>query len=375
MRVRTWKSSVLPAARRWESETGRKWIVPVVYRIPVSVWLWGYAAGKGVPYQRAISKYTPTWPRSFTPSNQEMRSLVAKMKLIANRDMLKDKRVLFCDDSIVRGDATARQYENLIRLWSQRGAHAYRLPSVDLRLPVYQFHFVEKRYGVDYASADQGVRGDENKNLEKYAQTGSPEYQRMVDTIAERLNLSSLKFNTLEDLYRSHRLCLNVRCVRIVSTGAAALPWKRIIRMNSACPPGTTDERGTVRRAVWSAFYIILTTALYFLLLFVVSRKAGGAGDNDTFFRGNRRSPWWAVAFGMIGASLSGVSFVSVPGMVRDVDMTYMQMCVGFFFGYLVVAFVLLPLYYKLNLTSIYTYLDVRFGKTAYRTGAFFLVV
>ena len=124
-----------------------------------------------------------------------------------------------------------------------------------------------------------------------------------------------------------------------------------------------------------SAFYIILTTALYFLLLFAVSRKAGGAGDNDTFFRGNRRSPWWAVAFGMIGASLSGVSFVSVPGMVRDVDMTYMQMCVGFFFGYLVVAFVLLPLYYKLNLTSIYTYLDVRFGKTAYRTGASFFLL
>ena len=124
-----------------------------------------------------------------------------------------------------------------------------------------------------------------------------------------------------------------------------------------------------------SAFYIILTTALYFLLLFAVSRKAGGAGDNDTFFRGNRRSPWWVVAFGMIGASLSGVSFVSVPGMVRDVDMTYMQMCVGFFFGYLVVAFVLLPLYYKLNLTSIYTYLDVRFGKTAYRTGASFFLL
>ena len=89
-----------------------------------------------------------------------------------------------------------------------------------------------------------------------------------------------------------------------------------------------------------SAFYIILTTALYFLLLFAVSRKAGGAGDNDTFFRGNRRSPWWVVAFGMIGASLSGVSFVSVPGMVRDVDMTYMQMCVGFCGGGLGVAFV-----------------------------------
>lgn len=124
-----------------------------------------------------------------------------------------------------------------------------------------------------------------------------------------------------------------------------------------------------------SAFYIILTTVLYFLLLFAVSRKAGGTGDNDTFFRGGRRSPWWAVAFGMIGASLSGVSFVSVPGMVRDADMTYMQMCVGFFFGYLVVAFVLLPLYYKLNLTSIYAYLDVRFGKAAYRTGASFFLL
>ena len=91
-----------------------------------------------------------------------------------------------------------------------------------------------------------------------------------------------------------------------------------------------------------SAFYIILTTALYFLLLFAVSRKAGGAGDNDTFFRGNRRSPWWVVAFGMIGASLSGVSFVSVPGMVRDVDMT---VCRFLFWvsrsGFRIVAFVL----------------------------------
>lgn len=77
----------------------------------------------------------------------------------------------------------------------------------------------------------------------------------------------------------------------------------------------------------------------------------------------------------MIGASLSGVSFVSVPGMVQSIDMTYMQMCVGFFFGYLVVAFVLLPLYYKYNLTSIYSYLDVRFGKRAYRTGASFFLL
>lgn len=81
------------------------------------------------------------------------------------------------------------------------------------------------------------------------------------------------------------------------------------------------------------------------------------------------------LPFGMIGASLSGVSFVSVPGMVRATDMTYMQMCTGFFFGYLVVAFVLLPLYYKLNLTSIYTYLDIRFGRRAYHTGASFFLL
>jgi len=101
----------------------------------------------------------------------------------------------------------------------------------------------------------------------------------------------------------------------------------------------------------------------------------GGKGDNDAFFRGNRRSPWWAVAFGMVGASVSGVSFVSVPGMIITENMTYMQMCVGFFLGYLVVAFVLLPLYYRLKLTSIYTYLDLRFGRTAYRTGASFFLL
>ena len=81
----------------------RKWIVLAVFLIREWVWLLGYAEGKGVPYHRAISKYTPTWPRSFTPSNQEMRSLVAKMKLIPNRAMLQNKRLLFCDDSIVRG--------------------------------------------------------------------------------------------------------------------------------------------------------------------------------------------------------------------------------------------------------------------------------
>lgn len=80
----------------------RRWIAPVVYRTPGVGMALGYAEGKGVPYHRAIAKYTPTWPRSFTPANQEMRALVAKMKLIPNRAMLEGRRILFCDDSIVR---------------------------------------------------------------------------------------------------------------------------------------------------------------------------------------------------------------------------------------------------------------------------------
>lgn len=124
-----------------------------------------------------------------------------------------------------------------------------------------------------------------------------------------------------------------------------------------------------------TAHSIIITTLVYFGILMLISRWMSGKGDNDAFFRGSRKSPWWAVAFGMIGASLSGVSFVSVPGMVTHSDMTYMQMCIGFFFGYLIVAYVLLPLYYKLNLTSIYTYLNERFSLTAYRTGASFFLL
>lgn len=120
---------------------------------------------------------------------------------------------------------------------------------------------------------------------------------------------------------------------------------------------------------------IIVVTVAYFALLLFVSRRAGGRGGNGAFFRGNRESPWWVVAFGMLGASVSGVSFVSVPGMVGAQNMTYMQMCIGFFFGYIVVAYVLLPLYYRLNLTSIYTYLNLRFGGRAYHTGASFFLL
>ena len=119
---------------------------------------------------------------------------------------------------------------------------------------------------------------------------------------------------------------------------------------------------------------IIITIGIYFLVLLVISRLTGRRG-NDAFFRGNRQSPWPIVAIGMVGASLSGVTFVSVPGMILTGDMTYMQMCFGFFFGYLLIAFVLLPLYYKYNLTSIYSYLGTRFGSCGRKTGAWFFLV
>ena len=125
-----------------------------------------------------------------------------------------------------------------------------------------------------------------------------------------------------------------------------------------------------------SGTLILLIIAVYFsvllLISFITSRKST---DNDAFFLGNKKSPWWVVAIGMVGSSISGVSFVSVPGMVRSIDFTYMQTVFGFFFGYLVIANVLLPLYYKLNLTSIYTYLDTRFGKRSYKTGASFFLL
>ena len=121
---------------------------------------------------------------------------------------------------------------------------------------------------------------------------------------------------------------------------------------------------------------ILIIIAVYFSILLLISYLVGRkSSDNNAFFLGNKTSPWWVVAIGMIGSSISGVSFVSVPGMVGKLDFTYMQTVFGFFFGYLIIANVLLPLYYRLNLTSIYTYLEQRFGKYSYKTGsAFFLL-
>ena len=120
---------------------------------------------------------------------------------------------------------------------------------------------------------------------------------------------------------------------------------------------------------IFSVF--VIYTALLFFIAHFTSRKS----NNDAFFKGNRKSPWFVVAYGMIGASLSGVTFMSVPGGVYTGQFTYMGIVLGYVIGYAVIALVLLPLYYKLNLTSIYSYLEMRFGVHSERTGAAFFIL
>ncbi len=115
---------------------------------------------------------------------------------------------------------------------------------------------------------------------------------------------------------------------------------------------------------------VILTIAAYFLLLMLVGRLSSRGADNSTFFTGGRTAPWPVVAFAMVGAMISGVTFISVPGMVVGKGYAYLQMVLGFIVGYIVIAFVLVPLFYRRNLISIYGYLEERFGRGTYRTGA-----
>ena len=163
----------------------------------------GYAEGKGVPYHRAISKYTPTWPRSFTPSKQEMRSLVAKMKLIPNRAMLEGKRLLFCDDSIVRGT----QLRDNVKVLYEYGAKEVHIriacPPLIYACPFVGFTASKSPLELITRRIIAELEGDADKNLEKYATTGSPEYEKMVSISAERFGLTTLKFNTLETLIES----------------------------------------------------------------------------------------------------------------------------------------------------------------------------
>lgn len=119
----------------------------------------------------------------------------------------------------------------------------------------------------------------------------------------------------------------------------------------------------------------IIVVLVYFALLFAFSRWTGRHATNETFYRADRQSSWYIVAFGMVGASVSGITFVSVPGMVLTSQMNYLQTCMGFILGYVVVAFVLLPLYYQLNLTSIYAYLGQRLGRRSHQTGSWFFLL
>jgi len=121
--------------------------------------------------------------------------------------------------------------------------------------------------------------------------------------------------------------------------------------------------------------YILLLIAAYFGVLILISFFTGKNSDNAAFFKANRQSPWYIVAFGMIGASLSGVTFISVPGLIESNQFSYFQVVLGYTVGYMVIGLVLLPLYYKMNLTSIYTYLEERFGTYSYKTGASFFLL
>lgn len=165
----------------------------------------GYASGKGIPYLRCITKYTPTWPRSFMPTNQEMRNLVAKMKLISNKDLLKGKRLLFCDDSIVRG---TQLRDNTQVLFEQGAKEVHmRIACPPLVYGCRFINFTSSKSDMELITR-RIIQDFEGENvseevLKKYTQTNSPQYQRMVDEIARRLKLTSLKFTKLEDLVKS----------------------------------------------------------------------------------------------------------------------------------------------------------------------------
>lgn len=163
----------------------------------------GYAQGKGVPYQRGIVKYTPTWPRSFTPSTQERRELVAKMKLISNKSLLKNKKVVFCDDSIVRG---TQLLDNVKDMYDAGAEEVHmRISCPPLIYPCKFLNFTSSKSELDYITRRviRDIEGDMNKNLEAYATTGSPEYEAMVERIRQQLNITSLKFSSIENVVES----------------------------------------------------------------------------------------------------------------------------------------------------------------------------
>ena len=175
----------------------------------------GYAVGKQIPYKRAIVKYTPTWPRSFTPPTQEMRELVAKMKLIPNKKLLKDKKVVFCDDSIVRGTQLHDNVNDLYR-YGAKEVHM-RISCPPLIYPCKFLNFTGSKSELELITRRviKNLEGDCSKNLPAYATTNSPQYCKMEDCIRKDLNITTLKFNPLETLVKSIGLpkeCICTHC-------------------------------------------------------------------------------------------------------------------------------------------------------------------
>ena len=160
----------------------------------------GYAEGKKVPYRRAFIKYTPTWPRSFTPSCQEHRELVAKMKLIPNKSLLKGKRIIFCDDSIVRG-TQLHDHVNILYDYGAKEVHM-RIASPPLLYGCPYLNFTASKSHLELIARRiiKNLEGEDNKNLELYQRTGTPQYNALVDEIRKELNITTLKFNSLENV-------------------------------------------------------------------------------------------------------------------------------------------------------------------------------
>ena len=161
----------------------------------------GYAEGKTIPYRRAIVKYTPTWPRSFTPPTQKVRDLVAKMKLIPNKKLLEGKRVIFCDDSIVRGTQLQDNVTILYKFGAKEAHMRVCCPPILFACPFIGFSASKSPLElIARRTIHELENGDDEKDIEKYATTGSEQYNRLVECIRKKLNITTLKYNTLEDL-------------------------------------------------------------------------------------------------------------------------------------------------------------------------------
>ena len=163
----------------------------------------GYAEGKKVPYKRGIVKYTPTWPRSFTPSTQERRELVAKMKLIPNKSLLRDRKVIFCDDSIVRG---TQLRDNVSDLYESGAREVHmRISCPPLIYPCRFLNFTASKSELELITRRviKELEGEHDRDLKEYATTGSEKYCRLVETIRRQLGIDSLQFSSIENVVSS----------------------------------------------------------------------------------------------------------------------------------------------------------------------------